>query len=144
MITGKKPLLQVIGLKTYFYGFGGKRVVKAVDGVSFEAHDGNRLALIGESGCGKSTISLSILRVLPPAGRIVEGKILFEGQDLLEKSSAEMTKIRGKKIAMILQDTMLSLDPIFTIGDQIRETLRTHTELCGGPLTGESRNFFSP
>jgi len=132
--TGGKPLLQVVGLKTYFCSFGGKRVVKAVDGVSFEVHDGNRLALIGESGCGKSTISLSILRVLPPAGRTIEGEILFEGQDLLKKSPKEMTQIRGKKIAMILQDTMLSLDPVFTIGDQIGETLRTHTELYGGHL----------
>jgi oligopeptide/dipeptide ABC transporter ATP-binding protein len=130
----KKPLLQVIGLSTHFLSFGGKRVVKAVDRVSFEAYDGDRVALIGESGCGKSTVSLSILQVLPPAARIVEGRILFEGEDLLKKSSREMTGIRGKKIAMILQDTMLSLDPVFTIGDQIRETLQAHTELNGDAL----------
>ena len=130
----KKPLLQVIGLSTHFLSFGGKRVVKAVDRVSFEAYDGDRVALIGESGCGKSTVSLSILQVLPPAARIVEGRILFEGEDLLKKSSREMTGIRGKKIAMILQDTMLSLDPVFTIGNQIRETLQAHTKLNGDAL----------
>jgi len=130
----KQPLLQVIGLSTYFFGFGGKRVVKAVDGVSFEAHHGDRLALIGESGCGKSTVSLSILRVLPPSARIVAGKVIFEGEDLLSKSPTEMNRVRGKEIAMILQDTMLSLDPVFTIGDQLSETLRAHTDLTGDPL----------
>jgi oligopeptide/dipeptide ABC transporter ATP-binding protein len=130
----KKPLLQVNGLTTHFFSNGGKRVVKAVDGVSFEINEGDRLALIGESGCGKSTVALSILQVLPPAARIVGGTIFFEGEDLLKKSPAEMTDIRGKKIAMILQDTMLSLDPVFTVGDQIRETLRAHTPLRGNAL----------
>jgi len=130
----KKPLLQVIGLSTHFLSFGGKRVVKAVDRVSFEIYDGDRVALIGESGCGKSTVSLSILQVLPPGARIVEGQVLFEGEDLLKKSPPEMTGIRGKKIAMILQDTMMSLDPVFTIGDQIGETLSTHTGLRGNSL----------
>lgn len=130
----KKPLLEVIGLSTYFSTFGGKRVVKAVDRVSFEANQGDRIALIGESGCGKSTVSLSIIRVLPPAAQIIEGKILFEGEDLLKKSPREMKKVRGKKIAMILQDTMLSLDPVFTVGNQLGETLRAHTPLRGGPM----------
>ncbi len=123
-----------MGLSTHFFSFGGKRVVKAVDRVSFDVYDGDRVALIGESGCGKSTVSLSILQVLPPGARIVEGKILFEGEDLLEKTPKEMTRLRGKKIAMILQDTMLSLDPVFTIGDQIRETLQAHTDLAGDAL----------
>ncbi len=137
----KKPLLQVIGLSTHFLSFGGKRVVKAVDKVSFEAYDSDRVAIIGESGCGKSTLCLSILKVLPPAARIVEGKILLEGEDLLKKSSREMTMIRGKKIAMILQDTMLSLDPVFTTGDQIRETLHAHTELKGDSLEEKIREL---
>jgi len=130
-----------MGLSTHFLSLGGKRVVKAVDRVSFEIHDGDRVALIGESGCGKSTVSLSILQVLPPGARIVEGKILFEGENLLEKTPEEMTRIRGKKIAMILQDTMLSLDPVFTIGDQIRETLRAHTELRGKALEQRVREL---
>ena len=130
----KKPLLQVKGLKTYFSSFGGKRVVKAVDDVSFEAYPGGSLALIGESGCGKSTVASSILRVLPPGAQTVGGKILFDGEDLLEKRPREMTRIRGKKISMILQDPMMSLDPVFTVGDQIGETLRYHIGLRGNPL----------
>jgi len=127
----REPLLQVIGLTTHFLTFGGKRVVKAVDRVSFEVHQGDRLALIGESGSGKSTVALSLLRVLPPAARILEGEVLFEGEDLLKKSQGEMARIRGQKIAIILQDTMMSLDPVFSVGDQIGETLRRHTELRG-------------
>ena len=95
---------------------------------------GDRLAVIGESGCGKSTVAASLLRVLPPSGGTVSGKILFEGEDLLQKSNQEMNEIRGRKIAMILQDPMMSLDPVFTIGDQIGETLKRHTALRGDCL----------
>jgi len=130
----RKPLLKVLGLTTYFLSFGGERVVKAVDNVSFAANHGERLAIIGESGCGKSTVALSILRVLPPSARIIAGEIFFAGEDLLKKSPKEMSRIRGKKLSMILQDTMLSLDPVFTIGDQMGETLRRHTDLRGEPL----------
>jgi len=119
---GKKPLLQVVGLTTYFFSFARTRIVKAVDNVSFEVYPGDRLALIGESGCGKSTVAASLLRVLPPSGETVSGKVLFEGEDLLQKSNQEMTQVRGKKIAMILQDPMMSLDPVFTIGEQIGDT----------------------
>jgi len=129
MTMEKEPLLKVIGLTTFFLTFGGERVVKAVDKVSFVANQGERLAVIGESGCGKSTVALSILRVLPPSARIIAGEIFFAGEDLLRKSPKEMSRIRGKKLSMILQDTMLSLDPVFTIGDQIGETLRKHTDL---------------
>jgi len=125
----EKPLLQVAGLSTYFFTFG--RTVKAADHVSFGVNKGERLALIGESGCGKSTVALSILRVLPPSARIVAGEIFFEGEDLLKKTPQEMARIRGKKLSMILQDTMLSLDPVFTIGNQLEETLQRHTELRG-------------
>jgi oligopeptide/dipeptide ABC transporter ATP-binding protein len=131
---GKKPLLQVVGLTTYFFSFARTRIVKAVDNVSFEVYPGDRLALIGESGCGKSTMAASLLRVLPPSGETVSGKVLFEGEDLLQKSNQEMTQVRGKKIAMILQDPMMSLDPVFTIGEQIGETLERHTGLRGDAL----------
>jgi len=134
MKTDNDALLQVVGLTTYFISFGGKRVVKAVEKVSFQANQGDTLALIGESGCGKSTVALSILRVLPTAAKTLDGKILFEGEDLLKKSQKEMTQIRGKKVSMILQDPMMSLDPVFTVGYQIRETLRKHTSLRGGSL----------
>ncbi len=130
----KKTLLQVAGLATYFFAFARTRIVKAIDNVSFEVNAGDRLALIGESGCGKSTLAASILRVLPPSGETVSGKILFNGEDLLQKSNKEMTRIRGRKIAMILQDPMMSLDPVFTIGEQIGETLEQHTRLRGDSL----------
>ena len=130
----KKTLLQVAGLATYFFAFARTRIVKAIDNVSFEVNAGDRLAVIGESGCGKSTLAASILRVLPPSGETVSGKILFNGEDLLQKSNKEMTRIRGRKIAMILQDPMMSLDPVFTIGEQIGETLEQHTRLRGDSL----------
>jgi oligopeptide/dipeptide ABC transporter ATP-binding protein len=130
----KNILLQVIGLKTHFFSFARTRIVKAVDDVSFDIRQGDRLAVIGESGCGKSTVAASLLRVLPPSGETVSGKVLFEGEDLLQKSNQEMNKIRGRKIAMILQDPMMSLDPVFTIGDQIGETLKRHTGLRGNCL----------
>jgi oligopeptide/dipeptide ABC transporter ATP-binding protein len=130
----KKPRLSVVGLTTYFISDRNKRIVKAVDGVSFDVNDGETLALIGESGCGKSTVALSLLGVLPPAAQIVGGKIFWEGENLLEKNSREMTEIRGKKISMILQDTMMSLDPVFTVGEQIGETLHQHLRLHGEPL----------
>jgi oligopeptide/dipeptide ABC transporter ATP-binding protein len=134
-IVEKNTLLQVVGLKTHFFSFARTRIVKAVDNVSFEVNAGDRLAVIGESGCGKSTVAASLLRVLPPSGETVSGKILFEGEDLLQKSNQEMNEIRGRKIAMILQDPMMSLDPVFTIGEQIGETLKRHTGLRGAPLT---------
>jgi oligopeptide/dipeptide ABC transporter ATP-binding protein len=134
MMKSNNSLLQVVGLTTYFITFSGKRVVKAVDNISFEVNYGDTMALIGESGCGKSTAALSILRVLPTAARTVSGKVLFEGEDLLRKSQKEMTRIRGKKVSMILQDPMMSLDPVFTVGYQIGETLREHTPLRREPL----------
>ncbi|MHB8773127.1 MAG: ABC transporter ATP-binding protein [Syntrophales bacterium] len=130
----KNILLQVIGLKTHFFSFARTRIVKAVDDVSFDVHAGDRLAVIGESGCGKSTVAASLLRVLPPSGETVAGKILFEGEDLLQKSNQAMNEVRGRRIAMILQDPMMSLDPVFTIGNQIGETLKRHTSLRGDSL----------
>jgi oligopeptide/dipeptide ABC transporter ATP-binding protein len=122
-------LLEVQDLKTYFPRKGS--VVKAVDGVSFHVDDNETLGLVGESGCGKTMSCLSILRLVPRPGRIVSGKILLEGEDLLRKSGKEMRKVRGEKISMILQDPMTSLNPVFTVGDQIEESLSTHLKLKG-------------
>jgi len=130
-------ILEVRDLRTYFSVFDGmeQKTVKAVDGVSFDVTAGDTVAIIGESGCGKSTLALSILRVLPESAMVLGGKILFEGEDLLTKSQKEMSRIRGKKIAMILQDPMMSLNPVFTIGTQIGETLRYHQGLRNQKLS---------
>ena len=119
-----EPLLKVQGLKTYFLLERG--VVKAVDGVDFEMKKGEILGVVGETGCGKSVTALSIMRLISSPGKIVEGKVIFEGEDLLKKSGEEMRKIRGAKIAMIFQDPHTSLDPVFTIGSQIAEPIELH------------------
>lgn len=129
----EKPILQVLGLSTYFSDFQG-RVVKAVQDVSFEICQGDTLAIIGESGSGKSTLALSVLQVLPPAAQVVDGQILFKGEDLLKKTPKEMTTVRGENISMILQDPMMSLNPVFTVGNQIGEGLRYHRGLRGNVL----------
>lgn len=134
MTTEKRPLLEVVDLSTQFVGFGGTRIVRAVRNVSFSIQSGDSAALIGESGCGKTTVVLSILKVLPPAAQITGGKILFDGEDLLIKTPKEMTKIRGKKISMILQDPVESLNPVLTVGDQLGESLRYHQRLRGQVL----------
>jgi oligopeptide/dipeptide ABC transporter ATP-binding protein len=120
------PLLELRGLSTHYESARGTRVTRAVDDVSLTLERGKTLGIVGESGSGKSTLALSIMRLLPPAARIVGGQIRFEGEDLLEKSGREMREIRGKRIGMILQDPMASLNPLFTIGDQISESLRVH------------------
>lgn len=126
-------LLEVLNLKTYFFTRRG--VVKAVDNVSFTIREGETLGLVGESGCGKSNTALSLLRLIPqPPGRIVGGQIIFEGQDLLLKSEKEMRKIRGKKMSIIFQDPMTSLNPSFSIGKQVTETIRLHQMLRGNAL----------
>lgn len=125
-----EPLLQVKDLKTYF--FTSRGVIKAVDGVCFTLNEQETLGLVGESGCGKTITGLSILRLEPkPAGRIVSGKILFEGEDLLQKSEAEMRKIRGRKISIIMQDPNTSLNPAYTVGNQIGEVVTLHQKLKG-------------
>src|SRR5580693_5856842 len=121
-----EPLLRLENLSTHYVSAQGARVVRAVDDVSLSVNAGETLGIVGESGSGKSTLALTILRVLPPAARIVGGRMLFEGEDLVQKSDAEMREIRGKRIAMILQDPMASLNPLFTIGNQVAEPLRVH------------------
>ncbi len=126
-------MLVVENLKTHFFTRRG--ITKAVDGVSFTLHAGETLALVGESGSGKSVTCLSLVRLVPePAGRIVGGRVLLEGDDLLRKSAAEMRRVRGKQIAMVLQDPMTSLNPALTIGSQVSEVLRLHQGLHGTPL----------
>lgn len=123
--TTGKPILEVTDLRTYFYTRDG--VVRSVDGVSFSVSDGETLAIVGESGCGKSVTSLSILRLIAsPPGKIVSGSIRFHGKDLLDFSDAEMRDIRGDKISMIFQEPMTSLNPVLTIGRQIGEVLELH------------------
>jgi peptide/nickel transport system ATP-binding protein/oligopeptide transport system ATP-binding protein len=118
-------LLRIKNLKTHFFTQEG--VVRAVDGVSFSIRKGETLGLVGESGCGKSVTALSILRLIPdPPGKIVDGEIHFEGRNLLELGENEIRDIRGRKISMIFQEPMTSLDPVFTIGHEIMETIRLH------------------
>jgi oligopeptide/dipeptide ABC transporter ATP-binding protein len=122
-------LLQVTDLKTYFYTQDGQ--VPAVDGVSFDIQSGEILGLVGESGSGKSITALSLLRLIPdPPGKIVSGEIRYAGENLLEKNDPDMRKIRGNKISMIFQEPMTSLNPVYTIGYQIREVLKLHQGLA--------------
>jgi oligopeptide/dipeptide ABC transporter ATP-binding protein len=135
------PLLQVKDLATHFVSARGTRVVRAVNEVSLDLHRGETLGIVGESGSGKTTLALSLLRLLPPAARIVSGEILFEGEDLLKKSDVEMRHIRGKRIAMILQDPMASLNPLFTIGDQVAEPMRVHERMSRGGAWTKARDL---
>ena len=120
-------LLDIRGLKTHFHTFGG--LVKAVDGVSFDVRKGEVIGLVGESGGGKSVIGFSILRLIDPPGRIEAGEILFAGEDLARKSEEEMRAVRGGDIAMVFQDPLTSLNPVYTVGRQMDEMLRLHTDL---------------
>jgi len=120
-------LLEVNDLKTHFPTRAG--LVRAVDGVSFYLDRGELLGLVGESGCGKSMTALSVMRLIAPPGKIAGGEILFDGKDLLKLSDAEMRKMRGDDIAMIFQDPMTSLNPVYTVGEQIAEALRLHRKM---------------
>lgn len=121
-------LLEVKNLKTYFFTDGG--VVKSVDDVSFNVKPGKTLGVVGESGCGKSITSLSIMQLVEtPPGKIVGGEIIYNGENLLDKDKDEMRKIRGGEIAMIFQEPMTSLNPVFTVGQQIMEALMIHTDM---------------
>ena len=123
-----KTLLEIKNLKTHFFTHEG--TVKAVDGVSFKINQGETLGIVGESGSGKSVTALSVMRLIPhPPGKIVGGEIYFEGKDLLKLDDKEIRKMRGKKISMIFQEPMTSLDPVFTIGHEIGEVIQLHQGL---------------
>ncbi|MBV6450333.1 MAG: Oligopeptide transport ATP-binding protein OppD [Anaerolineales bacterium] len=121
-----QPLLEIKNLKTYFYTEDG--TVRAVDGVDIEVYPGEVLGVVGESGCGKSVTSLSIMRLIGQPGKIIEGEILFDGKDLLKTPDAEMMKIRGNRISMIFQQPQTSLNPVFRVGEQIGEVLNIHQD----------------
>jgi oligopeptide/dipeptide ABC transporter ATP-binding protein len=123
-VAERRPLLSVEGLAVQFWTARG--TIHAVNGVSFDIAPGETLGIVGESGCGKSVTSLALLGILPRAGRAVAGSAMFDRQDLLQLSDDDLRTIRGKEIAMIFQDPMTSLNPVLTIGSQIREPLETH------------------
>ena len=134
-MNNNKPLLEVKGLKTYFYTEDG--IVRAVDGVNFEVYPGEVLGIVGESGCGKSVTSLSIMRLISKPGRIDDGEILLDGENLLNLSEEEMTKVRGNRISMIFQQPQTALNPVFKVGDQLAEVLNVHQDL--GKEAGQKR-----
>lgn len=122
-----EPILEISDLKVYYYIAEG--VVKAVDGVGLKIGKEEALGLVGESGCGKSTVALSLLRLIREPGKITEGKIYFDGEDLLRKSEGEMREIRGGKISMIFQNPWSAMNPLFTVGSQISEAIRLHQKV---------------
>jgi peptide/nickel transport system ATP-binding protein len=123
-----QPLLRIENLKTYFYVKG--QVARAVDDVSLTIHAGETLGLVGESGCGKSVTAHSIIQLIPdPPGKIVDGRIFFDGQNLLDLPETQMRKIRGNRISMVFQEPMTSLNPVFTVGDQVGEVIQLHQHL---------------
>lgn len=133
---GQTPLLEVKGLKTHFFTEDG--VVRAVDGVDFHIHAGETLAIVGESGCGKSVTALSIMRLVGVPGEIVDGHVYFKGTDLKTLNEREMVDIRGNAISMIFQQPMSSLNPVFRIGDQVAEALITHQQMSKGEAWKEA------
>lgn len=130
------PVLEVRDLRTYFHTEYG--VARAVDGISFSVNSGKTLAIVGESGCGKTVTALSILKLIPmPPGRIESGQILLEGRDLVPMQPAEMREVRGRRAAMIFQEPATSLNPVFTIGDQIAEAIQLHRRVSKSSLRRE-------
>lgn len=124
MVRMTSPLLSVEDLRVHFDTYEG--VVKALDGVGFEILDGEMFGLVGETGCGKTITALSIIRLIPENGRIIEGKILFRTENLLDRTEEEMRRLRGGKISMIFQDPTVSLNPVFTVGQQITDVIAVH------------------
>jgi oligopeptide/dipeptide ABC transporter ATP-binding protein len=136
-MNNKIALLEVRNLKTYFYTEDG--IVKAVDGVDFEVFPGEVLGLVGESGCGKSVTSLSVMRLIGQPGKVVDGEIIFDGKNLLKLSEEEMTHLRGNRISMIFQQPQSALNPVFKVGDQISEVLNIHQAI--GKEVGRERSI---
>ncbi len=133
METNSGELLQIRNLHIHFHTY--KSVVKAVQGINLDVKRGKTLGLVGESGCGKSVTASSVLQLLPsPPAKIVSGEIFFDGEDLLEKSEKQMRGIRGRSISMIFQDPMSSLNPVFSVGDQIKTVIRTHQKQSRGEV----------
>ena len=122
-----EKLIQVKNLHTYFYTDAG--VVKAVNGISFDVEKGQTIGIVGESGCGKSVTSLSLMRLIQEPGKIVEGEMLFDDVDLVKLSQSEMRGINGNRMSMIFQEPMTSLNPVFTVGEQIAEALIFHEKM---------------
>jgi oligopeptide/dipeptide ABC transporter ATP-binding protein len=143
MDPAEAPLLEVSDLRTHFATFGGTRVIKAVDGISFSLKPGETIGLIGESGCGKTTTCLSIVGLLPPAARIAGGEVRFLGEDLTKKTPGQMRRIRGHSIAMILQDPMASLNPLFSIFWQVAEPAYHHQGIRGRSLRQRVRDLLN-
>jgi len=133
--NNKKPLLEVKNLKTYFYTEDG--VVRAVDGVDFLVYPGEVMGIVGESGCGKSVTSLSIMRLISNPGKITEGEIIFDGKDLVQADEEDMIQVRGNRISMIFQQPQTALNPVFKVGDQIAEVLNIHKSM--GAEAGRKR-----
>ena len=135
-------LLDIKNLTVHFFTY--KRVVQAVRGLNLQIRKGETLGLVGESGCGKSVTGMSILQLIPiPPGRISSGEIWFEGENILDKSDDEMRRIRGKRISMIFQDPMTSLNPVFTVGDQIETVIRIHRDINRSAAVERALDLFS-
>jgi len=134
------PLLTIEDLKMHFDTYDG--VVEALDGVTFEMYEGETFGLVGETGCGKTVTALSILKLLPENGRIIGGKILLRGENLLEKSEDEMRRLRGEKISMIFQDPSVSLNPVFTAGEQITRVIMIHQHVDKSEAEGRAIEAF--
>ena len=135
-----KELLEIKELKTYFYTWAG--VVKAVDGVSLKVNEGETLGLVGESGSGKSVTALSTLRIVPRPGKIIGGRVFYRGENLLEKNESDMQKVRGKEIAYIFQDPATSLNPVFSVADQLVEVIRRHQNVTKQEAVDKARELF--
>jgi len=139
-LMAPKEILKIENLKTYFDTFAG--LVKAVDGISIDVREGETLGLVGESGSGKTVTALSILRIVPRPGKIIDGRIIYKGKNLLDKTENEMQKIRGKEIGYIFQDPATSLNPVFTIAEQLTEVIRQHQHVTKKEALKQAINLF--